>query len=300
MTQLTIKIRTMKKFYTLLFILLSLISFSQTTKWEVLPENAKKPNPVGINYKSLSIGKNIVTKSCVACHGSKLDGKGLMQSANLLSDTFQLQTDGAIYTKIFEGRNKMPPFKGMFKDDEIWSVVNYLRALVNPSLIPPPKDVKMDLILNDEIKSITAFVYTNIDTAKIPVKDVDVHFYVKREFGLMSIGETSNFTKENGKVSVSLPDKVIGDNQGNVTIYVKIENSIEFKNVVKTINQKWGIPLKIDESWFDKRSLWGTNDKIPIWLLMIISGVLITVFSCIGYVINSIYKIKKESEIFLN
>ncbi len=293
-------INIMKKLFTILLILLSAIAYTQTSRWEVSADKKNTPNPLPINVKNLSVGKNILIKSCVACHGAKFDGKGLIQSTNLLADTFQKQTDGAIFAKISEGKDEMPPFKGMLKDDEIWSVVNYLRALANPSLIPPPKDAKFDITLNDEIKSITAFVYTLVDTTKTPLKDVDVHFYVKRQFGLMNFGGISNFTKENGKVSVSLPDNIVGDEHGNVTIFVKIENNIEYRNIEKSLTKEWGVPLKIDDSWFEKRSLWSTGDKTPVWLLMIISGILLIVFSCIGYVIFNIYKIKKASEIFLN
>lgn len=290
----------MKTLYLILFIIISSNAISQTEEWEISNENANKSNTVEINYKSLSIGKNIVIKTCVSCHGDKIDGNGLMKSTSLISDSFNKQSDGMIFTKISEGRKLMPSFKGILKEEEIWSVVNYLRALFNPSLIPPPKDVSMDVELNEEIKSITAFIYTKSDTANIPIKDVDIHFYVKRQFGLMNIGEANNLTKENGRVTVSLPDNIIGDDLGNIQILVKIENSIEFKNTEKSFTKPWGEALKTDDKWYDKNSLWGTSAKTPVWLLMLIIGISSIVFACLTYVFFIIYKIKKSSEIYLN
>ncbi len=290
----------MKVIYLILIVIISSSVFCQTEKWEISKEKAEKPNPVEINYKSLSIGKNIVIKTCVSCHGRKIDGNGLIQSTSLISDSFNKQSDGMIFTKISEGRKQMPSFKGMLKEEEIWSVVKYLRALYDPSLIPPPKDVCMDVELNEELKSVTAFIYTKSDTAKIPVKDVDIHFYIKRQFGLMNIGEANNLTKENGRVSVPLPENIIGDEMGNIKILVKIENSIEFKNTEQSYIKPWGETLKTDDKWFDKNSLWGTSAKTPVWLLMLIIGISSIVFACLTYVFYIIYKIKKSSEIYLN
>jgi mono/diheme cytochrome c family protein len=290
----------MKRIISLLIILISGSAICQTEKWEVSSENAAKTNPIDINFKSLSTGKNIAIKSCISCHGSKLDGNGLIKSTNLISEIFQKQSDGIIFTKISEGKNQMPSFKGMFKEEEIWTVINYLRALYNPSLLPPPKDVSLEIMLNEEMKSITAFVFTKSDTSKMPVKDVDIHFYIKRQFGLMNIGDASNLTKDNGKVTVSIPENIIGDDMGNIQIIAKIENSIEYKNTEQKFIKSWGEPLKTDDTWFDKRSLWGSSSKIPIWLLIMIIGITGIVISCLIYVVYIIFKIKKASEIYLN
>lgn len=276
----------------------SLNVYSQGGIWQVAPENSNNINPVAINPKGVANGKNIYFRSCVPCHGPKADGKGLIQSANLLAEPFQHQTDGVIFYKINKGRDKMPPFEAMLKADEIWLVINYLRVIVNPSALPPAKDVRLEVNTGDEIKSVTASVYGS-DSTKSVVKEIDVHFYVKRDFGLMRIGEQSNFTGADGKVTVILPEKIIGDALGNITILAKIENNFLFNDAESAVVRKWGTPLVTDDEKFNQRALWGSRDKSPIWLLLLANGIILVVWGVIGYVVYNLFRIKKAGEIFI-
>lgn len=288
--------------YNLLISIILLIctqtSMSQVKPWTVSPEDAAKVNPVAIELKNLGLGRNIFTRTCVSCHGAKADGKGLIQSANLIDPAFQKQSDGAIFFKISTGRDKMPPFNSMLKEDEIWSVVNYLRVLVNRSALPPAKDVKLELSTGDEIKSITAFVH-GTDPANLPFQEVDVSFYIKREFGLMRIGESSNLTGADGKVKVVFPEKIIGDGQGNVTILARVENSFIYNDAESEIIRKWGDPLVAEDEKFNQRALWGSRDKSPVWLLLVANGIIAGIWGVILYVIYNLFRIKKAGKIFI-
>ncbi len=292
----------MAKLNTIVAILIfacSLGAFSQTATWEVSADQATKKNPLEILPKNLALGRNIFKRTCVACHGEKADGKGLIQSTNLIDEKFQKQTDGVVFYKISTGRDKMPPFGAMLKEDEIWSVINYLRVLVDPSAIPPPKNVKLELTTGEEIKSITATVLS-ADSTKLPLNEVDVHFYVKREFGLMRIGELSNYTGTDGKVKVVFPEKIVGDSEGNVTLVVKIENNFLYNDNETTAIKKWGTPLLSHEDEFSRRALWGARDKSPVWLLLLANGIIAAVWAVIVYVIYNLFRIKKAGKIFFN
>lgn len=276
----------------------SLGAYSQTATWEVSADQAAKKNPLEILPKNLALGRNIFKRTCVACHGEKADGKGLIQSTNLIDEKFQKQTDGTVFYKISTGRDKMPPFSSMLKEDEIWSVINYLRVLVDPSAIPPPKNVALELTTGEEIKSITATVLS-ADSTKLPLNEVDVHFYVKREFGLMRIGELSNYTGTDGKVKVVFPEKIVGDSEGNVTLVVKIENNFLYNDNETTAVKKWGTPLLSHEDEFSRRALWGARDKSPVWLLLLANGIIAIVWAVIVYVIYNLFRIKKAGKIFI-
>lgn len=280
------------------FLAFCLISKAQTTPWVVTAEQAGKTNPLKIEPKNLALGRNIFKRSCVACHGEKADGKGLIQSTSLIDSAFQKQPDGVVFYKISTGRDKMPPFTGMLKEDEIWSVINYLRVLVDPSAIPKPKDVKLEVSTGEEIKTITATVLSS-DSLKQPLSEVDVHFYVKTDFGLMTIGEPSNYTGTDGKVKALFPENVIGDTEGNVNLIVKIENNFLYNDSEVLVQKKWGKPLVSHEDEFSRRSLWGARDKSPVWLLILANGILVIVWSVIVYVIINLFRIKKEGRIFL-
>lgn len=290
----------MAKLNTIVAILIfacSLGAYSQTATWEVSADQAAKKNPLEILPKNLALGRNVFKRTCVACHGEKADGKGLIQSTNLIDEKFQKQTDGVVFYKISTGRDKMPPFGAMLKEDEIWSVINYLRVLVDPSAIPPPKNVALQLTTGEEIKSITATVLS-ADSTKLPLNEVDVHFYVKREFGLMRIGELSNYTGTDGKVKVVFPEKIVGDSEGNVTLVVKIENNFLYNDNETTAVKKWGTPLLSHEDEFSRRALWGARDKSPVWLLLLANGIIAIVWAVIVYVIYNLFRIKKAGRIF--
>lgn len=281
-----------------LFLAMCLINSAQTNPWIVSAEDAGKTNPLKIEPKNLALGRNIFKRSCLACHGEKADGKGLIQSASLIDSAFQKQTDGAVFHKINTGRDKMPPFSAMLKEDEIWSVINYLRVLVDPSALPKPKDVKLEVSTGNEIKTVTAAVLSG-NSLNLPLADVDVQFFVKTDFGLMRIGEPSNYTGPDGKVKVLFPDKIIGDAEGNVNLIVKIENNFLYNDTEMLVQKKWGKPLVSHEEDFTRRSLWGARDKSPVWLLILANGILILIWSVIIYVIINLFRIKKEGRIYL-
>ena len=191
----------------------------------------------------------------------------------------------------------MPPFKGILTDNELWSVINYLRILVNPASLPPAKDLKIELIANETQKTVTAFV-RSADSLKQPLQEVDVHFYIQRDYGLLQLGKQPNYTGNDGKVTVLFPDHIIGDFKGKLSVLGKIENSFLYNDVTVTIDLKWGLPLKTEDEIFDRRSLWGSRDKSPVWLLLLANGILAAVWGVIIYIVINLLKIKKAGKIF--
>jgi len=109
------------------------------------PEAAKLANPVVSTPESLGVGKRAYDTNCAACHGNLGQGavkagvaisiiaeQGNKQPPDLTDDQWDNgSTDGEIYTVIKRG---LPPtmmagWEGRISDTEIWSIVNYLRAL---------------------------------------------------------------------------------------------------------------------------------------------------------------------------
>src|SRR4051794_1282162 len=109
------------------------------------PEAAHLKNPVPSTPDSLSAGKRAFDANCAACHGNRAQGavkagvvisiiaeQGGKQAPDLTDDQWDHgSTDGEIYTVI---KNGVPPtmmagWDGRVSDIEMWSIVNYLRAL---------------------------------------------------------------------------------------------------------------------------------------------------------------------------
>lgn len=108
---------------------------SQQEPWVAPPEADKLVNPVKADKEVLKTGEALYMSECKVCHGSNGDGvsdvgKNLKQKPkNFTADDFLTQSDGAIFWKLSEGRGLMQPFKTMLTEEEIWSVVMYVKIL---------------------------------------------------------------------------------------------------------------------------------------------------------------------------
>ena len=105
----------------------------------------KIANPVASTPESLAAGKRAYDTNCAACHGNMAQGaekagvvisiiaeQGGKQPPDLTDDQWDHgSTDGEIYTVIKRGvpPTMMAGWEGRVSDTEIWSIVNYLRAL---------------------------------------------------------------------------------------------------------------------------------------------------------------------------
>ena len=119
------------------------------------PEAAKLANPVGSTPESLGVGKRAYDTNCAACHGNMAQGaaragiaisiiaeQGGKQPPDLTDSQWDHgSTDGEIFTVIKKGvpPSMMAGWEGRLSDTEIWSVVNYLRAVAaNKSVTVAP------------------------------------------------------------------------------------------------------------------------------------------------------------------
>ena len=99
----------------------------------VPPEAAQKANPVKPTPESLAKGKKVYGVDCALCHGDKGDGKNDMDIKNVPDftnpDVQKNSTDGEWFYITRKGVGDMPPEEASrAKDDDVWSVVNYIRA----------------------------------------------------------------------------------------------------------------------------------------------------------------------------
>ncbi len=100
--------------------------------------NKSTKNPVTASDENIRAGKEAFGHYCVTCHG--LDGQNTgvpfaekmsPPVASLASPRVQQYTDGQLKQIIDDGirLTGMPGAKGILNDDEIWSIVLYLRHL---------------------------------------------------------------------------------------------------------------------------------------------------------------------------
>jgi mono/diheme cytochrome c family protein len=109
-----------------------------STKHHFFVGNKKQKNPLASTANTIADGKEAFSHYCVSCHG--MDGQttgvpfaGRMSPPvpSLASGDVQDYTDGQLKWVIDYGiwPSGMPGAKGTLSDDEIWSIVAYLRHL---------------------------------------------------------------------------------------------------------------------------------------------------------------------------
>ncbi len=107
-------------------------------KHHILVGNRKQKNPLPDTAETRADGKEAFTHYCVACHGMDGQNTGVPfvghlspPVPSLASDEVQSYTDGQLKWVLDNGiwPSGMPGSKGTLSDDELWSIVTFLRHL---------------------------------------------------------------------------------------------------------------------------------------------------------------------------
>src|SRR5262249_7532761 len=102
------------------------------------PEARKLKNPVAATPASLAAGKELYTKNCRSCHGPEGKGDGPMKPkdshpSNLSDGQWDRgSSDGEIFVVVRDGvggNSVMRGYKSRMTEQEIWTVVTYVRSL---------------------------------------------------------------------------------------------------------------------------------------------------------------------------
>jgi len=117
-------------------------------KHKILVHSKSEKNPLKDNAAGISDGKEAFSHYCVACHG--LDGQNTgvpfadrmsPPVPSLAGREVQAYTDGQLKWIIDYGiwPSGMPGSKNILSDDEIWSIVLYLRHLPQKGSLGEPE-----------------------------------------------------------------------------------------------------------------------------------------------------------------
>lgn len=107
-------------------------------KHHIFVGNKKQKNPLPDNADTLADGKEAFSHYCVACHGMDGQNTGVPfvdhispPVPSLASPEVQSYTDGQLKTILDYGiePSGMPGSKGVLSDEELWSIVVFIRHL---------------------------------------------------------------------------------------------------------------------------------------------------------------------------
>lgn len=159
------------------------------------------------------------------------------------------------------------------------------------------KRVNIDLSFHqtDSLKQITAIALEQDSVGQeTPIEGLDIYFYVQRSFSLLPIGSVFNTTDESGKVEIDFPLDLPGDENGNIILIVKVEDSPPYRDTTLKKNISWGVPLVINNQE-NKRTLWAASSNAPLSLIFLVNSILLVVWGLIIYILSQLYLIWKES-----
>ncbi len=114
----------------------SSIVTGQETVWEV-PEDARAmENPLPAEEDIIADAAVLYGRRCQMCHGETGKGDGpatrtIKPAPNDITtaEARDRMTDGEIFYKIETGKRPMPAQKGKMTEDDIWSLVHFVRSL---------------------------------------------------------------------------------------------------------------------------------------------------------------------------
>src|SRR6516162_9007850 len=91
-------------------------------------------NPVKPTAESLAQGKKYYGYDCAMCHGTTGNGKGDVEPGEKLPDftnsnSLKDKSDGQLFCSLKMGKGHMPIEPARTSENDLWSLVNYVRSL---------------------------------------------------------------------------------------------------------------------------------------------------------------------------
>ncbi|MCF8258243.1 MAG: hypothetical protein K9J06_11855, partial [Flavobacteriales bacterium] len=162
------------------------------------------------------------------------------------------------------------------------------------SVLDAALDVK--LFIEDSTKRIKATLMVfDADSSKLVVaSEKPLQFVIVRALSMLPVTEEMSFTDEEGVVEVEFPDDVPGDEHGNLTVMVRLEEDDDHGTVAYSQSIDWGIPMVQHHT--DERSLAGNQKNAPLVIVITITCTLAAVWGYIFYVVYGLFGIKKSAK----
>lgn len=145
-----------------------------------------------------------------------------------------------------------------------------------------------EMVLKDSINYIQARL---TDADENPIAELPLKIEVQRLIRNYLLGDEFNMTDENGTIFVPIEEELPGVD-GILIFEVILNENDDFGTVKTLVESDIGIPI-VDESTFDKRTMWSTRDKTPIFLLIFPNILIIGTWGLILYLIINLFKISK-------
>ncbi len=268
-------------------------------EWLVPPDQSAISNPSEYNLENVKRGKEIYTRNCQSCHGDPGKNNPLALvplPVDIASERMHANSEGDMFYKITTGRGIMPPFEASIPEDDRWKLVSFIMNFKpgGTQLLVDAPPVKAKLLASVNEDKSTVEILAELDgPGRVGLANAPVIVSAKKTFGNIELGRT--LTNENGRTEFLIPENVIGDEEGYVSIVVSLGDGYE-ANEVAMEKARVG-KNKVVPRLIRGEVLWSTNDNIQLWLLFSYIVAAGGAWLVIGYIIFQIIKIKRYSKI---
>lgn len=150
--------------------------------------------------------------------------------------------------------------------------------------------ISANLVTEDSLNYISATLKEMVTDSVL--SDQILNVQVQRLFRPLKIGKEFNITDENGTILVNIPDGIPGVD-GNLIVEVVLADSDDYGTIKALVKAPVGIPI-VDESTFDKRTMWSPRNKTPIFLLIFPNLLIFGIWGLILYLFINLFKISKS------
>lgn len=154
--------------------------------------------------------------------------------------------------------------------------------------------IEMDTATDGDNKTIQIKILKQNGDIWQAAEGVEMKVDIRRLGGDLMAGEEETYTTDStGNILVDFKrDSLPGDEKGNLILVAKVDDNENFGNLSLEKTVPWGVAKNMKND-FNKRSLWATGNKAPVWLLFMAFSIMLGVWSVIIYLIIILYKIKK-------
>ena len=153
--------------------------------------------------------------------------------------------------------------------------------------------ITVDTTIVDNAKSITVKVLESKGDNWVPVKDVEVKIGIQRMNSVLPVGKEATYTTDStGEVTAEFKRDSLPADKGLLTLVVNVEDNDKYGNLILEQSLPWGVNLQKADDW-NKRTLFSTRFKTPIWLLFMAYSIMAAVWGVLIYLLIQIARIRK-------
>lgn len=141
----------------------------------------------------------------------------------------------------------------------------------------------------ETVDSLNQISATLADGAGQALPGQSLRVQLQRMYAPLIIGEESYETGDDGSIIVPIEETMPGID-GNLTFEVVLNESDDYGTIKALVNAPIGTPV-VDQSTFDKRTMWSPPSKTPYYLLIFPNLIILGVWIPILFLIINLFRI---------